>query len=184
MFVISWRIPQPLVLELESIAIKQFRRSVAKEVGAADLSAQDSFTTISSAARKSALQTLPQDRYLSWRQIFRPSALALVGLAIAVALWGFGYKLSLYHPDPTPSSQFPVAKLWIEHRNASVTAVSRLKSTSHLIPAPQVFPVPIQRFPHRARANACIFPVRRHTVAYFDFLIPFRSPPPHRFCLA
>jgi len=118
-----------------------------------------------------------------WKQIFRPCALGLIGLAIAVALWGFSYKLSLYHRDTGPSSRISVAKLWIESRNSSVAAAS-LKAQSHVLRISQVLPAPIQRLPRSAGTVACIFPECRHTVAYFDFLIPFRSPPPHRFCLA
>lgn len=119
-----------------------------------------------------------------WRQIFEPHALGLIGLAIAVVLWGGGYKLSLYHRHATPSSRIPVAKLWIESRNASLAATSRLKAKSHLNFVSQVFPVPIQRFPRLGCVVDCILPVCRRGVAYFDFLIPFRSPPPHHFCLA
>ena len=38
---------------------------------------------------------------------FRPCAIGFIGLAIAVFSWGLGYKLSLYHPHPTPTSRPP-----------------------------------------------------------------------------
>jgi hypothetical protein len=150
------------------------------------LSARSPLTMIIKQAQKRVLSmgTRVPSQCPSWRQIFKPHALGLIGLAIAVVLWGGGYKLSLYHRHAAPSSRIPVAKLWIESRNASVTAASRLKTKSHLIPASQVFPAPIQRFPRPGRAVASILPVCRCGVAYFDFLIPFRSPPPHHFCLA
>lgn len=119
-----------------------------------------------------------------WKQIFRPSALGFIGLAIAVALWGFSYKLSLYDRHTGPSSRISVAKLWIESRNASVVAASGLKVQSHFLRISQVLSAPIQRFPRSVCAVACTLPKRSHTVAYFDFLIPFRSPPAQRFSMA
>jgi hypothetical protein len=111
-----------------------------------------------------------------------PCALEIIGLAIAVVVWGAGYKLSLYHRHATLSSA-PVAKLWIESRNASVSAASRFKAKSHLVPGSQAFSVPIQRLPHFSRTVACILPVCTRGVAHFDFRIQFRSPPPSRFLL-
>jgi hypothetical protein len=34
--------------------------------------------------------------------LMRPLSLGLIGLAVAVAIWGFAYKLSLYQPHPYP----------------------------------------------------------------------------------
>jgi hypothetical protein len=48
-----------------------------------------------------------------WRYITRPLNLGLVGLAVAVALWGFAYKLSLYNPDQNQPAPIGVAKLWL-----------------------------------------------------------------------
>ena len=45
-----------------------------------------------------------------WANV-RPLAIGLVGLALAVVLWGLGYKLSLYRPHPGPSVRMSVAKL-------------------------------------------------------------------------
>jgi hypothetical protein len=150
------------------------------------MSAQSPLTIVSSAGRKSVLDMRAQTpgRNPSWRLILRPCTFGLIGLAIAVALWGFGYKLSLYHRHAAPSSRVPVAKLWIEPRDAFVAAASSLNAKSHLVPTPQAFPVPILRLPLLSQTVPCNYPVRRHLVAYFDFLIPFRSPPPNRFHLA
>src|ERR1019366_6841832 len=101
------------------------------------LSAQSPFTI-------SAMQA--RSRCPSWRQVFKPCALGLFGLGIAVALWGFGYKLSLYNRHAAPSSRASVARLWIEPRDASFVATSRLKARSRLIPGPLALSVPIQQF--------------------------------------
>jgi hypothetical protein len=49
----------------------------------------------------------------SWRYIIRPLNLGLIGLAVAVALWGFAYKLSLYRPHQNHPASMSVAKLWL-----------------------------------------------------------------------
>ncbi len=151
-----------------------------------DMLSQGSFAVTVGAMQEALLlkSTQAQNRYRSWRQLFKPCALGLIGLAMAVALWGFGYKLSLYHLHAHPSSRVPVAKLWIEPRNASESAASSLNAKSHLVPASQAFLVPVQRLPRLIRTITCILPECRCDVAYFDLLIPFRSPPTQRFSLA
>jgi len=46
-----------------------------------------------------------------------PLALSLLGLALAVVLWGLEYKVSLYQPHPNGSARVGVAKLWVGPRN-------------------------------------------------------------------
>jgi len=45
--------------------------------------------------------------------LLRPRFFQLLGLAVAIALWGSIYKLSLYNSHPTPTQRNLVAKLWI-----------------------------------------------------------------------
>ena len=52
-------------------------------------------------------------RHPAWHSLFRPVSILLIGLALAVFLWGLGYKLSLYHPHRNHPGQTSVAKLWI-----------------------------------------------------------------------
>jgi hypothetical protein len=58
------------------------------------------------------------------RGLMRPLSLGLIGLAIAVAIWGFAYKLSLYQPHPSHSAKASVAKLWLGPEGNSLTAKS------------------------------------------------------------
>ncbi len=166
---------------------RRTRFTHSKRNGSAKMSAPKPFTALVLSTQgivpgRRARTKCPQ---FLWKQIFRPCALGLIGLAIAVALWGFSYKLSLYHRHTGPSSRISVAKLWIDPRSASVVAATcGLKVQSHLLRISQVFAAPIQRFPRSSRAVAYILPECRHTVAYFDFLIPFRSPPAQRFSMA
>ena len=149
------------------------------------LSARSPITINAGTAQRIApMKTPAQSRYPSWREVFRPCILGLFGLGITVALWGFGYKLSLYHGHAAPSSRVPVARLWIEPRGASSPATHKLRAKSHIAPDSAAISVPVLRLARFDRTVAPITPVPRRGIAYFDFLIPFRSPPPQRFCLA
>jgi hypothetical protein len=137
------------------------------------------------AARQSVPSTRQQAHSQNslWRQMFRPCVLGIVGLAVAVFLWEYGYKLSLYHRHAVPSS-VPIAKLWIEPRSASVAAASRLKVNSHFVFRAQAVSVTIQRLPRMCHAVACILPLCERQAVFFDLLIPSRAPPSLRFRLA
>jgi hypothetical protein len=150
-----------------------------------ELSARSPITIIADTVRCIVqMKTRALRRYPSWRHKFRPCALGLIGLGIAVAFWGFGYKLSLYHGHASPSSRIPVARLWIEPRGAFSPATSRIRAKSYLSRQSPAISVPISRPPHLDSAGANIPPVFRRGITYFDFLIPFRSPPPQSLCLA
>jgi hypothetical protein len=101
-----------------------------------------------------------------------------------VALWGFGYKLSLYHRHAEHSARVSVAKMWIEPRGTSAEPASKLKSNSHLFPGSQALSVPVQKGPNLKRAVAYISPPATRYIAYLNLLIPSRSPPSLRFFLA
>jgi hypothetical protein len=59
--------------------------------------------------------------HLGWLFSLRLSSrlkIQILGLAAAVFLWGLGYKLSLYHHHPHPTT-VSVAKLWVDPRGSS-----------------------------------------------------------------
>jgi hypothetical protein len=56
-----------------------------------------------------------------------PVALTLLGLAVAVVLWGLEYKVSLYHPHPKHSDRVGVAKLWLGPRKAVFVTSGHIK---------------------------------------------------------
>jgi hypothetical protein len=66
----------------------------------------------------------------------RPLTLSLLGLALAVVLWGLEYKVSLYHPHPNHSARVGVAKLWVGPRNAVFAKSSRIRTPA--APAPEL----------------------------------------------
>jgi hypothetical protein len=73
--------------------------------------------------------------------------------------------------------------LWIEPRNASVLAASKPGAKLHRIAGSLAFTIPVQHHLWLSRISFRIFPVSTRSFAPFDFLIPSRAPPPHRFCL-
>jgi hypothetical protein len=169
---------------MESILVRPFPRSLKGRFD--ELSAQSPFTITASATQKPVLnlRTWTLGCFRAWRQVSGPCTLGIVGLAIAVVLWGYGYKLSLYYRDAASSARIPVAKLWIESRSASVAATSSLKASSHLAHRSLALSVRIQRFPGLSRIVACIPLLSERRVAFFDLLIPSRAPPPLRFLFA
>lgn len=108
---------------------------------------------------------------------FRPCVLGWAALAIAVLLWGYGYKLSLYHQDKH-SSQIPVAKLWIEHRDSVVSAASELHAQTIIptISVPALASIP-QNLLQEERPISRLA-IRYAGIAALGSLIPLRSPPP------
>lgn len=141
---------------------------------------------LASAAKASVLSTRPeaQSHYPPWKQRFRPCTLGFIGLAILVALWGYGYKLSLYHRDDQHAARGLVAKLWIEPRHTSALPASKLKAKSHVIPGSHALLFPIQVVPNLRRAVNSILPPPARDIAYSNLLIPSRSPPSLRFFVA
>lgn len=111
-----------------------------------------------------------------WHKFYRPYLLGFSGLALAVALWGFGYKLSLYRRHLAPAQRSIVAKLWIEPPNASVVAVQRLKNRSNFVATPQVLGRSIQHL-LLDDAAALALPSRITVFQSFDSPIALRSPP-------
>jgi hypothetical protein len=125
-----------------------------------------------------------RSQYFSWKLLFEPFALGIIALAIVVALSAFVHKLSHYDRHAASSLRIQVVKLWSEPRKALVTTAARLGATVSRLLGSYAFLLPIQRFPRLGRTVAWILPVSRRGVAYFDFLIPFRSPPSDGFCPA
>ena len=155
------------------------------EGAACPVSFENPLSIFCNRARQSVLCaiSLLLNGFPAWRRRFRPYAIGIAGLAIAVVLWGVGYKLSRYHRHATPSST-PVARVWIRSRGASSNIASRLKVKSKSILDSLALDVPIQRLPFSKRCSARALSSYAPVVAFFGFLIPFRSPPPLRFYLA
>ncbi len=69
-----------------------------------------------------------------------PLTFCLLGLALAVFLWGLEYKVSLYHPHAKHSARMAVAKLWVGPRKPVSARNSRIKWHTPPAPASQLLP--------------------------------------------
>ena len=56
-------------------------------------------------------------------RLLTPVTFSIFSLALAVALWGYGYKLSLYHRHPVNVSVNQVAKLWVKEQGGVGTGL-------------------------------------------------------------
>ncbi len=140
---------------------------------------QETSEVMSLAGRKSWME--------SWRSAcrnFRPNALALIGLAIAITLWGFGYRLSSYERYPSSLTRAAAAKMCVDPWNSSRAAAAQLKASLHLIVNPPAVSASPHEFPLIDHGAVCPAPEHTPRPVSFRFLIPFRSPPSHRFSLA
>lgn len=154
--------------------------------GLREVSATNSFANSMVTWRKDILGMKIEalNQYPAWRQILRLCTLRLVGLAVAVFLWGFGSELSLYRQHRDASSRLSFAKMRIEARSASVAIASGFMVKCPLVDNSQALHVPIQQFLHLDCPAVCIDPVYTSGVTSFAFLVPARSPPSRRSQLA
>lgn len=116
-------------------------------------------------------------------RILRPATLAFIGLALAVALWGFGYKLSRYNPNQDVSTKASVAKLWDEHHTLSADSAP----TVRVIPAQSVDVHLLAALPTLQSTprvlGYCTVEQQSLPSGPFKALLPLRSPPSPSFWL-
>jgi hypothetical protein len=106
---------------------------------------------------------------------FRPCVLGFLVLALAVAAWGFGYKISLYQPNS--GTRLTVAKLWDEHRNVKTGGNNRKKVDSDRTYLSELHSPDLRRCPRPAIAYLATLPRPSVSLAVVDYCLPFRSPP-------
>jgi hypothetical protein len=109
--------------------------------------------------------------------LFRPCVLGFLGLALAVALCGFAYKISLYQPNSGMRSN--VVKLWDKRQQA--------QANQNAVNNPTITPdqthLPAHRFPdpwqysRAAIAYLAAPPPISLVAACAESHLPFRSPP-------
>lgn len=118
----------------------------------------------------------------SFPPIFRPCVLSITTLAMAIAIWGTGYKLSRYLHAPEQAHRIPVARLWVEHRHAATPVVATLQSKT---PAVLVaVPLVSHRQPMLRMACIVVPSLGAQGAATPGALLPFRSPPSLSFLLS
>jgi hypothetical protein len=120
-----------------------------------------------------------QKRISGWRRFLRPSFVGCLGLALAVFLWGYNYKLSLYHErDLTSSAQ--TAKLWVDQRHAVGAVVAPLQTPDHAFTAAPDLNL-THCFDLICVGAVVIAPVKTLPTQYSKSLLPLRSPPSDSF---
>lgn len=119
-----------------------------------------------------------------WSRISTPKLVAYCGLALAVVLWGFGYKLSLYHRHPTPIQHVDVAKFWLEQSNCSIDTAQNLRRQFFIVAGPQALGSTFSWLPRLNRAALCTATAQRAALLTRRLSISPRSPPPQNFLTA
>ena len=118
----------------------------------------------------------------AWRRVFNLSVMGFLGLAISVGLWGYNYKLSLYHPHSGTTSRVQVAKLWVEQWNVARAAASGAGNKAHRVSASLLLlPCKLQRDLSRGADVRIILATHLRRDVRFGALIPLRSPPSNSF---
>jgi hypothetical protein len=105
-------------------------------------------------------------------------SIGLLGLALAVVLWGTRYKLSLYRPHPVPSLRASVAKLWVGPKTSVYIKGTRTKATT--LPAFNFEPLSVRDFNLSYSVGSTLhLPFIAANGARFRLLLgTLRSPPP------
>ncbi len=110
------------------------------------------------------------------RDSFRPFALSLIGLAVAVALWGYSYRISRYSAVRT--SRVFVAKLWVENRLAvAARRATARNSVKQFGAGADAAPLAAVQAPALARAAVRRAQPRLRLLLCLVFPAPLRSPP-------
>lgn len=146
------------------------------------MSARTSITQVSDCSARVPASILPAAHsYLEWEQLFRLRALQFVALAIAVFLWGFSYKISLYHSHPTPASRNSVAKLWLTQRPHLVIRAGTLGTRKGPHSHSHAFVLPARSAFQRQFLEVVDNSPYSNWSLSLDYPVSSRSPPPHAF---
>jgi hypothetical protein len=143
------------------------------------MSAGSPSTILPQAVQK--IEALPIDHAVTQnvpaKRAFRPCAIGFIGLAIAVALWGFGYKLSRYTLHPDSITRTSVAKLWDKHQDAGQVVASKLNAQPQLRLELQALFISLQNAPDPDTFAFRVLDDVENVPSSFRSLIPSRSPP-------
>jgi hypothetical protein len=108
--------------------------------------------------------------------LFRPCVLSFLGLALAVAAWGLGYKISLYRSNS--AMRCLVAKLWDKQPNPDAAQITEPKASPGRILIAQMLVQPVEPRSRRASVHVTGRPSLPDSWASFQYRLPLRSPPP------
>jgi hypothetical protein len=112
-----------------------------------------------------------------WRCILRPLSLGLIGLAVAVFLWGLAYKLSLYHSQQNNGARTNVAKMSVSPRPNLVVS-KRERPSEHPTSNPQLVLILTSQAFRRTHTTAYAAAIPPIDSKFRHLLTALRSPPP------
>ncbi len=113
------------------------------------------------------------ERVLAWREFCSPSALGCLGLALAIVLWGYGYRLSVYQSHRDAASRTLAAKLWVDQRHSACTVGVQQQHPPSEAPEPS----PLHSFHLVCVCALVVGPMRVRFARSSKSLLPLRSPP-------
>ena len=144
------------------------------------------FIVASGSAPKSVFsaRTIENLRRFAGKQLLRPCSLALFGLAVAIALWGFSYKISLYHRHRLSPMRSVVAKLWFEPASDTFATAQRLRGRSHFKAGSHALRAFSLRLPFPASARTAPQPKLKGAVWALEYPLSPRAPPSRPVCLS
>ncbi|HEX4283764.1 MAG TPA: hypothetical protein VHZ28_01645 [Terracidiphilus sp.] len=109
-----------------------------------------------------------------------PSVLGCFGLALTIAVWGYNYRLSLYHPHHgDTATRALAAKVWLDHRNVAAAAAPVAKYRIH----PTTLRVDLKPrvFAPSFKWVLIALPTDGNRAFHSASLLPLRSPPSRSF---
>lgn len=111
--------------------------------------------------------------------LFRPWAVAFIGLAILVTLWGFGNKLTRYNLHPDAVTRALVAKLWDKHQDVSQLVASSAASAQQTQSPSGLHALLLLLFqtPELEQDAFSLPDECRPLPVFFHSVVPLRSPP-------
>ena len=123
-----------------------------------------------------------QSRYKSLRakeairEFLQPGVLSVLALALFVAGWSYGHKLSHYLPN-TSLTKASTTRMWLDQRQASIAAPVQHQQgpQKFLTLALCFFSVPA--LPHFSREQILAESPKPHAVEFVSPLHPLRAPP-------
>ena len=118
-----------------------------------------------------------QRRTAGRRWILQPSVFGCLGLALAVFLWGYNYRLSLYHQRDL-ASRTMAAKLWVDQRHTTGLASLRIRVEADFHGASDALDASPRDLLDLTVASALdAVPARTRRLCFSESLLPLRSPP-------
>lgn len=120
---------------------------------------------------------------IAWKAILllprvrRSFILLLSGLAIAIVLWGIGYKVSLYQSHSSSVSRAGITKLWTETRHSTLPKGYMAKNASDVPSDSLYLPSSCPHLFILSCSVLCVEHARRDHRKSLYFLRSFRSPP-------